>query len=104
MPVVYHVIDNTTKMTARDWNRVVAVFVLGQSWQFKDWQWSSPVELFSNVRGYYLKYDDAQVPPEVKSWNVKILTISKNKRHLDQTAALEFWNTLDEFMARKGNH
>ncbi len=28
-------------------NRVVAVFALGPAWQFKDWKWSSPVELFS---------------------------------------------------------
>lgn len=94
-------IDSTTKMSTKDWSRVVAVFVLGQAWQFKDWHWSSPVELFSNVRGFYLKYDDDALPAEVKSWNVKILTISKSKRHLDKTAALQFWNALDEFLLRK---
>lgn len=101
LPSVFHVIDSTTKMTSKDWERVVGVFVLGQGWQFKDWHWSTPVELFSNVRGFYLKYDDAVFPPEVKAWNVKPLTISKSKRHLDQTAALQFWNTLDDFMLRR---
>jgi len=27
--------------------------------------------------------------------------ISKHKRHLDATAALEFWNTLDDFITKK---
>jgi len=102
LPTEYTITDSpTTKMTSKDWSRVVAVFVLGQAWQFKDWHWSSPVELLNNVRGFYLKYDDALIPPEVKSWNVKTLSISKSKRHLDQTAALQFWNTLDDFMLRR---
>ena len=70
--VPYHVIDNPSKFGATEWysssssdtllaslswngltslvllrNRVVAVFALGPAWQFKDWKWSSPVELFS---------------------------------------------------------
>jgi len=104
LPDKFQIVDNTTRMSSKDWSRVVAVFVLGQAWQFKDWQWSSPVELFSNVKGFYLRCDDTQAPPEVKSWNVKILTISKTKRYLDKTAALEFWNSLEEFLARKVKH
>jgi len=104
LPDTFYIVDNTTRMSPKDWNRVVAVFVLGQAWQFKDWQWSTPVELFSNVRGFYLRPDDIQVPAEVKSWNVKILTISKSKRHLDSTAALEFWDTLEESLSRKLRH
>eukprot|EP00026_Physarum_polycephalum_P002575 Phypoly_transcript_02582.p1 GENE.Phypoly_transcript_02582~~Phypoly_transcript_02582.p1 ORF type:complete len:537 (-),score=134.79 Phypoly_transcript_02582:289-1899(-) len=104
LPDKFQIVDSTTRMGPKDWSRVVAVFVLGQAWQFKDWQWSSPAELFSNVKGFYLRCDDTQAPPEVKSWNVKILTISKTKRHLDKTAALDFWNSLEDFLARKVKH
>jgi len=101
LPVPFHVIDCTTKLTPHDWGRVVAVFVLGQAWQFKDWYWPAIVEIFVNVKGFYLKYDDAVIPADVKSWSVKTLSVSKSKRHLDQTAALQFWNTLDEFLIRR---
>jgi parafibromin len=46
--VPYRVVDNVAKLTPSDWNRVVAVFVLGPQWQFKGWPWDgNPVEIFS---------------------------------------------------------
>lgn len=46
--VPYRVIDNPSKLSAQDWNRVVAVFVMGPAWQFKGWPWDgNPVEIFS---------------------------------------------------------
>ena len=48
MTVPYRVIDNPQKLTQQDWNRVVAVFVMGPAWQFKGWPWDgNPVEIFS---------------------------------------------------------
>ena len=35
LTVPYRVIDNPSKLTPADWDRVVAVFVMGQAWQFK---------------------------------------------------------------------
>jgi len=96
----YKVIDNTAKLTPRDWECVVAVFALGAEWQFKNWIWPTAVEIFSNVVGFYLHHEDEAVPAAIKSWDVKILTISKQtaKKHLAQTAALEFWDTIDQFV------
>lgn len=49
--VPYRIIDNPTKLTAQDWQRVVAVFVMGPAWQFKGWPWdASPVEIFSKSK------------------------------------------------------
>ena len=46
--VPYRIIDNPAKLTPQDWNRVVAVFVMGPAWQFKGWPWDgNPVEIFS---------------------------------------------------------
>lgn len=48
MTVPYRVIDNPQKLNAQDWQRVVAVFVMGPAWQFKGWPWDgNPVEIFS---------------------------------------------------------
>jgi len=50
--VPYHIMDNPSKFGLKEWDRVVAVFAMGPTWQFKDWKWAStsnpsPVEIFS---------------------------------------------------------
>ncbi|KAG8310576.1 accessory factor associated with RNA polymerase II [Homalodisca vitripennis] len=46
--VPYRVIDNPQKLAPGDWDRVVAVFAMGPTWQFKGWPWrGNPVEIFS---------------------------------------------------------
>lgn len=90
------IIDNPARLSLEDWSRVKAVFVQGPAWQFKGWKWENPVELFQNVQGFYLHYDDVAVDPNVAAWNVKRLVISRSKRHLDATAYLAFWSTFDK--------
>ncbi len=45
--MVYHVIDSVDRMKPTDWDRVVAIFVTGQKWQFRGWRWEEPVDIFS---------------------------------------------------------
>jgi len=61
--------------------------------------WSNILKL-SSVIGFYVRFEDDSVEAAkvVKQWNVKIISISKNKRHQDRTAALEIWERLEEFM------
>ena len=72
----YKVIDNPRALRPEDWeHRVVAVFVSGQAWQFKDWHWSNPAELFQNVLGVHLTMDGRVVDSTVQSWNCKVLKV-----------------------------
>lgn len=49
--VPYRVIDNPQKLTNADWDRVVAVFVMGPTWQFKGWPWDgNPIEIFAKSK------------------------------------------------------
>lgn len=51
LTVPYRVIDNPSKLTNADWDRVVAVFVMGQAWQFKGWPWDgNPTVIFSKSK------------------------------------------------------
>lgn len=43
----YEVRDKPSALKAEDWDRVVAVFVLGKEWQFKDWPFKDHVEIFN---------------------------------------------------------
>lgn len=48
MTVPYRVVDNPQRLSQGEWDRVVAVFVMGPAWQFKGWPWDgNPVEIFA---------------------------------------------------------
>lgn len=101
----YEVRDKPSALKAEDWDRVVAVFVLGKEWQFKDWPFKDHVEIFNKILGFYMRFEDDSVESAkiVKQWNVKIISISKNKRHQDRAAALEVWDKLEEFMRSRSH-
>lgn len=114
----FRVMDNVSKLNERLelWDRVVAVFATGQPWQFKNWKWSEPVNLFQNVLGVHLMFSDSEINPNVQSWNCKVLKvrlystymtacahvyhsqISRTQRHLDAGAMNQFWNMLHDFI------
>ncbi|XP_010551717.1 PREDICTED: protein CDC73 homolog [Tarenaya hassleriana] len=96
----YEVRDKPSALKQDDWDRVVAVFVLGKEWQFKDWPFKDHVEIFNKVLGFFLRFEDDSIESAktAKQWNVKIISISKNKRHQDRAAALEVWEKLEEFV------
>eukprot|EP00262_Sarcandra_glabra_P004404 TRINITY_DN1538_c0_g1_i1.p1 TRINITY_DN1538_c0_g1~~TRINITY_DN1538_c0_g1_i1.p1 ORF type:complete len:450 (-),score=42.84 TRINITY_DN1538_c0_g1_i1:172-1422(-) len=101
----YEVRDKPSVLKPEDWDRVVAVFVLGKEWQFKDWPFKDHVEIFNKIIGFYMRFEDDSVESAktVKQWNVKIISISKNKRHQDRAAALEVWDRLEEFMRSRSH-
>lgn len=98
----YEIMDNPRKLgtTQAAWDRVVAVIVLGQSWQFKDWLkgYQAPATLFDQVYGFFLSMEGDQLPPEVSTWAVQLATLNRDKRGLDQVAYATFWNGLEEFI------
>lgn len=97
----YKVMDNPVKLDRDDWNRVVAVFVQGPAWQFKGWPWGgSPVEIFARIKAFHLKWDESRLDDNIAKWNVQILELSRNKRHLDKASLLKFWASLDTYMTK----
>ncbi|XP_033642899.1 parafibromin-like isoform X1 [Asterias rubens] len=102
--VPYRVMDTINKLTPQDWDRVVAVFVQGPAWQFKGWPWllsdGSPVDIFARIRGFHIKFTEMKLDPNVKKWNLQVLDISRQKRHLDRASLLKFWEILDRYMVK----
>lgn len=95
--VPYRVIDNPSKLSAQDWNRVVAVFVMGPAWQFKGWPWEgNPVEIFSKICAFHLRFDEMKLDANVARWAVTVLNLSRTKRHLDRAVLMTFWEILDK--------
>lgn len=101
LTVPYRVIDNPSKLSAQDWNRVVGVFVMGPAWQFKGWPWDgNPTEIFSKIAAFHLRYDEMKLDTNVARWSVTVLNISRTKRHLDKASIMVFWEKLDLYMTK----
>ncbi|KAG2199841.1 hypothetical protein INT46_002725 [Mucor plumbeus] len=97
--VPYHIVDSVSQFKQTDWDRVCCVFVAGQLWQFKGWKWEKPVELFSNVKGFYPKWNSDQVNAPASEWAVTELNIHRSKRHMDRATVSQFWDALDSYNA-----
>lgn len=102
--VPYHVVDSAANFRQNDWDRVVCVFVAGQQWQFKGWKWEKPLELFSNVKGVYPKWQTDTAQGAVKDWAVTPLNIHRHKRHMDKAVVSGFWDMLDSYNATNRSH
>uniref|UniRef100_A0A1I8I0F9 CDC73_C domain-containing protein n=1 Tax=Macrostomum lignano TaxID=282301 RepID=A0A1I8I0F9_9PLAT len=70
--VPFRVVDQPQKLTADEWSRVVAVFVQGPAWQFKNWPigGGNPVDIFARVKAFHLKFADMPTDANVLQWNV----------------------------------
>ena len=105
LTVPYRVLDNPTRLTNVEWDRVVAVFVMGQAWQFKGWPHEGrPVEILSRIAGFHLKMEETALEKNIANWAVSIITLSRNKRHLDRAAMLSFWEKLDKHIIKNKPH
>mgnify|MGYP001199273961 CR=1 FL=1 len=102
--VEYEVTDKAPDKRDREgWARVVAVFVSGKEWQFKDWPFPGAdegdlVSTFANVRGFYAQYDTDKPAEIIKTWNVKTLRFQKNVRHGDRAQFEAFWEEVDNHL------
>jgi len=99
----FYIMDNVSKITPEMWYRVVAVFATGAEWQFKNWPWKTPPEIFDNVKGYHLFYDDEALNAKIAKWNIHKLAISKIKRYRDRSVVTDFWESLQTFIHARNN-
>ncbi|KAG8168184.1 hypothetical protein KVR01_003873 [Diaporthe batatas] len=96
------------------WNRVVAVFTTGQPWQFKNYKWSNPNELFRHVLGVHVGWRGDQVPDNVRNWGhrVQCFTVDKWRdpalpgaeasRFRDREVVESIWKQIENNMRSKG--
>lgn len=97
--IVFEIHDTVANFTKSDWKKVVAVFVSGNDYEFKDWpKHENIVTILLKVKGFYLKYSDLNLPKNIEKWNITKLEIHRTKRHLDNSIQNEFWNKLEEFL------
>merc|ERR1712002_1417269 len=76
----YRIIDNIARLGKDDWDRVVAVFILGPAWQLKSWPWGgNPVDIFSNIKAFHIKWQTLPLDANVAKWAVTVIELDMNK-------------------------
>ena len=102
---VEFVVTDVPPTKKEEWKRVVAVFCNGKAWQFKDFPQSRsgapnyPTQIFSEMRGAYLRFSHQDVPDFVRKWDIEVLTLDRNNRYKDKGVVAQFWKMLDQFLA-----
>ncbi|KAJ2781639.1 accessory factor associated with RNA polymerase II [Coemansia javaensis] len=96
----FRVVDSVQDFGEADWNSLVCVLTQGAAWQFKNWLWKTPEEVFQNCLGLYPKHQDEQPKDSIRSWAVAPLNIERSKRHMDRATVAGLWKSIEEYMAR----
>lgn len=97
------IVDNVEFFTKPEyWDRVVAIFTTGQSWQFNKYKYSNPEMLFQKYWGVYVCYQSDVVPKVIQDWNTHVLRIDRDKRFRDNMIVNEFWGDLERVLIQRG--
>ncbi|KAH6856584.1 RNA pol II accessory factor, Cdc73 family-domain-containing protein [Chaetomium sp. MPI-CAGE-AT-0009] len=113
-PMRFILVEGPEQFKPEYWNRVVAVFTTGQAWQFKNYRWSNPTELFKHVLGVYLGWRGDEPPEAVRAFGHRVLSCSVEKwrdpgqpgaetsRWRDREVVESIWKGIEANMRAKG--
>ncbi|KAI2626205.1 RNA pol II accessory factor, Cdc73 family-domain-containing protein [Xylaria nigripes] len=113
-PMRFILVEGTEQFKPEYWNRVVAVFTTGQTWQFKNYKWSNPTELFRHIPGIYVGWRGEQPPESVRAWGHRVMNVGVDRwknpgtttvdssRWRDREAVEGIWKTIETNMRNKG--
>ncbi|KAI1770737.1 CDC73-domain-containing protein [Hypoxylon cercidicola] len=113
-PMRFILVEGPEQFKPEYWSRVVAVFTTGQSWQFKNYKWSNPTELFRHILGVYVGWRGEQPPESVRSWGHRVLNVGidrfkesahanlESSRWRDHEVVEHIWKAIESNMRSKG--
>ncbi|KAL4931294.1 CDC73 C-terminal domain-containing protein [Aspergillus undulatus] len=112
-PTRFILVDSTANFKPDYWQRLVAVFTTGQTWQFKSYKWSSPPELFKHASGIYVGWRGEDVPREVRGWGRGVRSFGVERwdekggvngagRWRDREVVEGIWTAIEEGMKLRG--
>ncbi|CAB52800.1 RNA polymerase II accessory factor, Cdc73 family [Schizosaccharomyces pombe] len=95
------IVEGTEKFKPDYWDRVVCVFTTGQAWQFRDYKWSEPHQLFHHVKGFLVQYVGDPPHPATHDWNVEGIFVERLRRHTDREVVSQLWDKLERWMENR---
>ncbi|KAL2754315.1 hypothetical protein ACRALDRAFT_1076084 [Sodiomyces alcalophilus JCM 7366] len=119
-PMRFILVEGPEQFKPEYWNRVVAVFTTGQAWQFKNYKWSDPHELFRHATGIYVGWRGEPIPESVRNWGHRVLHfgidrprregtvvgavpgVGEAARFRDKEVVETIWRSIESSMRTKG--
>ncbi|CAF9931622.1 accessory factor associated with RNA polymerase II [Imshaugia aleurites] len=110
-PFRFILVDTPEQFKPDYWNRVVAVFTTGQTWQFKSYRWQNAPDLFKNALGIYVGWRGEDVPGTVKGWGRGVTSAQVEKwnpqqgisgRWRDREVVEGIWDRVEDSMRSRG--
>ncbi|KAI1325784.1 RNA pol II accessory factor, Cdc73 family-domain-containing protein [Xylariaceae sp. FL0255] len=115
-PMRFILVEGSEQFKPEYWNRVVAVFTTGQTWQFKNYKWSNPTELFKHIPGIYIGWRGEQAPESIRGWGHRVMNVSVDRwkppikssstvdssRWRDREVVEGIWRNIESSMRTKG--
>ncbi|KAK8051887.1 RNA pol II accessory factor- Cdc73 family-domain-containing protein [Apiospora rasikravindrae] len=113
-PMRFILVEGPEKFKEEYWNRVVAVFTTGQPWQFKQYRWTNPHELFRHIPGIYVGWRGDQPPENIQAWGHRVLNVGIDRwkglnptgtdasRWRDREVVESIWRAIETSMRSKG--
>ena len=104
-PLRFILVDSPEHFRPDYWDRVVAVFTTGQTWQFKGYKWQNPADLFAEALGVYVGWKGEAVPDTVKGWGRGVLTVLIDQgrdRWRDREVVEDIWRAVEGVLRSKG--
>ncbi|KAK5125564.1 hypothetical protein LTR08_005283 [Meristemomyces frigidus] len=104
-PTRFILVDDPSSFRPDYWDRLVAVFTTGQTWQFKNYKWQQPAELFSHALGVYVGWKGEVVPESVEGWGRGVMVVGIDKggqRWRDREVVEDVWRGIEGRMRGMG--
>ena len=110
-PMRFILVEGPEQFKPEYWNRVVAVFTTGQTWQFKNYKWSNPNDLFKHTIGIYIGWRGDQAPDNVHDWGRRVVNSGVDRwrgeghvasRFRDKEVVEHIWKSIETNMLTKG--
>ena len=51
-----------------------------------------------SVKAFHLKWNELPLDNNVKKWNVTVVNLDRNRRHLDRASLQVVWEVLDKYV------
>ncbi|KAF2877574.1 RNA pol II accessory factor, Cdc73 family-domain-containing protein [Massariosphaeria phaeospora] len=106
-PIRFVLLDSTTAFKPAYWDRVVAIFTTGQSWQFKSYKYPNPAELFAHYPGVFVGWQGEEPPEQIQAWGRGVMAVKVDKwtgsekgRWRDREVVERIWGRIEETMKR----
>lgn len=110
-PMRFILVEGSEQFKPEYWNRIVAVFTTGQAWQFKNYKWSNPDDLFKHTLGIYIGWRGEQAPDVVRDWGHRVVSAGVDRwrgegqdasRFRDKEVVETLWKAIEANMRAKG--